>query len=56
MVKDEEKLWLHATLIFSYLWYQEMEGPIMIVYGIKWKCEESFQETDIERVWWTQLN
>jgi hypothetical protein len=25
-----------------------MEGPVMIVYGIKQKCEEPFQVTDIE--------
>ena len=57
-MKDEERLWLHAMLILNCLWYQEMEGPIMIVYGIKWKkkCEESFQETGIERLKWVQLN
>jgi len=30
------------------LWYKESEGPIMIVYGIKWKCEGPQQATDIE--------
>ena len=56
MVKDEERLWLHAMLIMNCLSYQEMERPIMIVYGIKWKYEESFQETGIERQKWVQLN
>jgi len=55
-MKDEERLWLHAMLIMNCLCYQEMERPIMIVYGIKWKCEESFRETGIERLKWVQLN
>jgi len=56
VVKDEERLWLHAILIMNCLSYQETEQPIMIVYGIKWKYEESFQETGIERLKWVQLN
>jgi len=31
------------------LWYKEMKVQIVIVYGIKWKCEGLFQATDIER-------
>jgi hypothetical protein len=26
-----------------------MEGPVTVVYGIKWNCEGPFQGTDIER-------
>jgi hypothetical protein len=28
--------------------YKETEGPITVVYGIKFKCEESFQASDIQ--------
>jgi hypothetical protein len=35
--------------IVNYLWYKETEGPITIIYGIKWKYEGPFQATDIER-------
>ena len=34
-MKDEERLWLHAMLIMNCLSYQEMERPVIIVYGIK---------------------
>jgi hypothetical protein len=34
--------------IINHSWYKEMEGPVLIVYGIKKKCEGPFQVTDIE--------
>jgi hypothetical protein len=41
---------LYNTGLLNCLWHKETEGPIMIVYGIKWKSEGPFQVTDIERV------
>ena len=35
--------------VISYLWCKEIDGPVMITYGIKWKCEGPFEATDIER-------
>jgi len=36
------------------LWYKVSEGPIMFVYGIKWKCEGPQQATDIEMAYSSQ--
>jgi hypothetical protein len=36
-------------LIFNYIWYKETEGPVMIIYVIKQKCEGPFQVADTER-------
>lgn len=32
--------------IINCLLHKEREGPIMIIYGLKWRCEGPFQVTD----------
>ena len=36
------------------LGYKESEGPIVIVYGMKWKCEGPPEATDIEITYTSQ--
>lgn len=36
-------------MIINWLWYKDTEGPTAIVCGIKWKCEELFEELGTER-------
>jgi hypothetical protein len=44
----EEWIWLHTTLDLELIRYRQTEGPVMIVHGMKWKCEGPCQAIDIE--------
>ena len=47
--KNERDYGFIQLWIVNCLWHEETKGPVMIICGIKWKCEGPLQARKIER-------